>query len=90
MPVFKPVVVNTKADDWEDPFAEDCYELNTRPLSYNLDAPPKLNHVPGMCGFKIQFTNVHEYAPVMVTVMRDGAAQLAASAAVLAATLALF
>ena len=61
----RTVVVNEIPDDWVDPF-ENCEELNTRPITYDLDSPPKLNYVWGMCGFKIQFTNTHEYAPAMV------------------------
>jgi len=84
------VVVNERPADWVDPFEEGCYELNTRPISMDMDAPPKLNFVGGFCGFKIQFTNTHEYAKMPVRVLRDGASTLAASAAVLLASAALF
>jgi hypothetical protein len=50
--------------EWVDPFEADCYELNTKPISYDIAQKEKLNYVSGLCGFKIQLTNSHEYAPV--------------------------
>lgn len=81
----RTVVVNERPADWVDPFEGNCYELNTRPITMDMDAPPKLNFVSGFCGFKIQFTNNHEYAKNLVRVMRDEASTLVASAAILTA-----
>ena len=73
-------------DDWVDPFSSGCYELTDGPLIYNQEQPEKLNHVAGMCGFEITFTNNHEFEALMVQVKRDGASALVGSAMVLAAT----
>jgi len=78
-----------KYDDWVDPFSEGCKQLTTGPITYDQEAPPKLNYLSGMCGFKIQFTNNHPNQALTVFVKRDAASTLFATAAALAATVAL-
>jgi len=82
--------LNIRTSSWVDPFEGGCYELNTTPINYDLTAAPKLNFVTGMCGFKIQFSNSHEFAAMSVTLLRDAASTLALSAALATTALALF
>lgn len=55
--------LHVRTADWVDPFENVCKLLNTNPVSYDLETKPKLNMMVGLCGFKIQLSNRHEYAP---------------------------
>lgn len=75
---------------WVDPFEDECYQLNSSAIKYDLDTPSKLNMIPGMCGFKINLTNNSITADLQVQILRDGAQALAATALAVATLATIF
>lgn len=67
--------------EWEDPFADGCYELTSYAVVYDSATSPKLDVIAGICGFKIQFDNYSTSEGLDIQVLRDGASTMASSAA---------
>ena len=67
--------------EWEDPFSQGCYELTSYAVVYDSATSPKLDVIPGICGFKIQFDNYATKEALDVMVLRDGASTIVSSAA---------